>query len=371
MYCFITNYPNKKMSFRVIAVGLLLVIVVGAYIGYTMTPHQNLQPAASQLDEKKALDVIDQTMPADESGNATGGAIASNDEFGNDSEIGKPCTSDSDCKLPYSYAVLSSCPYEMRCTNGSCEVFCPWDENQNGSEDAEVEPPEPVLTLFWGEGCPHCAEEKEFLDGIKDTYPDLDIVMYEVKHNDYNLALFMEWCSNWGVGCDTVPMTFIGDTAFTNFMNYDGTFIYHSTEHAYLGYKNQIENAIREVLGMPLENASDWKAGISISASTDKGMYYSKDPMNITVVVRSAQYVSDCTVGVKGLKGKSGFYVNSKKSVDLNKGNTAVLFEETAPRCFGCGGFSPGEYEIRAWVENGRKVIRDVNITVEIMEEDG
>jgi len=49
-------------------------------------------------------------------------------EFGNDSEIGKPCESDSDCKLPMSYAILSSCPYQMRCTDGACEVFCPTDE---------------------------------------------------------------------------------------------------------------------------------------------------------------------------------------------------------------------------------------------------
>jgi len=49
--------------------------------------------------------------------------------FGNDSEIGKPCTNKSDCMLPWSYAIRSSCPYDMRCREGKCEVFCPWNES--------------------------------------------------------------------------------------------------------------------------------------------------------------------------------------------------------------------------------------------------
>ena len=49
-------------------------------------------------------------------------------EFGDDTEIGKSCSVDSDCKLPMSYALLSHCPYEMKCVDNECTVICPWDE---------------------------------------------------------------------------------------------------------------------------------------------------------------------------------------------------------------------------------------------------
>ena len=39
------------------------------------------------------------------------------------------------------------------------------------------------LYLFHSETCPHCKEEIEYLDTIKDDYPNLDIVKYEVSNN--------------------------------------------------------------------------------------------------------------------------------------------------------------------------------------------
>jgi len=56
-------------------------------------------------------------------------SVGPDEVFGNDSEIGKPCVVNSDCKLPFSYAAISRCPYEIRCAQNKCEAFCPWDEN--------------------------------------------------------------------------------------------------------------------------------------------------------------------------------------------------------------------------------------------------
>ncbi|MFH1721186.1 MAG: hypothetical protein ABH950_01130 [Candidatus Altiarchaeota archaeon] len=44
--------------------------------------------------------------------------------FGNDSEIGKSCSEDSDCLLPGSYAVQSWCQFYMKCLKGNCQVMC-------------------------------------------------------------------------------------------------------------------------------------------------------------------------------------------------------------------------------------------------------
>jgi thiol-disulfide isomerase/thioredoxin len=40
-----------------------------------------------------------------------------------------------------------------------------------------------VVTLFWGEGCPHCEKEKEFLNGLVRKHPGLTVKDYEVWRN--------------------------------------------------------------------------------------------------------------------------------------------------------------------------------------------
>jgi S-layer protein (TIGR01567 family) len=51
--------------------------------------------------------------------------------FGDDTEINKSCSVDSDCKLPGSYAKRSDCPYEMKCIDYKCTVICPWLEKSS------------------------------------------------------------------------------------------------------------------------------------------------------------------------------------------------------------------------------------------------
>jgi len=34
------------------------------------------------------------------------------------------CSSDNDCKLPFEYAIRSSCPYQNKCLNGFCTIIC-------------------------------------------------------------------------------------------------------------------------------------------------------------------------------------------------------------------------------------------------------
>ena len=69
-----------------------------------------------------------------------------------------------------------------------------------------------TLYLFYGDGCPHCANEKIFLDSIKDSYDNLDIVMYEVWKNPENQKLLEQVKSELGIQRSGVPVTIIGDT---------------------------------------------------------------------------------------------------------------------------------------------------------------
>src|SRR5690606_24940897 len=48
------------------------------------------------------------------------------------------------------------------------------------------------LVLFWGDGCPHCAAEKEWLEQAREDYPDLEVHEYEVWYDEANRALLIE-----------------------------------------------------------------------------------------------------------------------------------------------------------------------------------
>jgi cytochrome c biogenesis protein CcdA len=79
-------------------------------------------------------------------------------------------------------------------------------------------PDEPVvLIVFWGQGCPHCAEEFEFLDGLGAEFPDLEIVSYEVRYHRNNWDLFVESMDELGLKPRAVPTTILGDLVWEGF----------------------------------------------------------------------------------------------------------------------------------------------------------
>jgi thiol-disulfide isomerase/thioredoxin len=80
---------------------------------------------------------------------------------------------------------------------------------------ADTEPP--VLTLFWGQGCPHCEAEWEFLDELGSEYPDLEIVGYEVWHDPENREIFVETMAGFGLEPRAVPTTVLGDRIWQGF----------------------------------------------------------------------------------------------------------------------------------------------------------
>lgn len=67
-----------------------------------------------------------------------------------------------------------------------------------------------TLTLFYGEGCPHCAAEIEFLlDEIAPTYPTLAMQAYEVWGNEANRAVMVQAAQAYGFDPGAVPVTII------------------------------------------------------------------------------------------------------------------------------------------------------------------
>jgi len=67
-----------------------------------------------------------------------------------------------------------------------------------------------VVYFFWGDGCPHCAHQKPFMENLTQKYPQLEIKAYEVWNNPENAKLFEEMAKAYGIRASGVPMTFIG-----------------------------------------------------------------------------------------------------------------------------------------------------------------
>lgn len=66
------------------------------------------------------------------------------------------------------------------------------------------------IYFFWGQGCPHCAQEKPFLEKMKEKYPHLVVKDFEVYYSKENQELFQKVAQAYNTQAEGVPTTFIG-----------------------------------------------------------------------------------------------------------------------------------------------------------------
>ncbi len=72
---------------------------------------------------------------------------------------------------------------------------------------------EPVTVYFFhGDGCPHCAEEEEFLDVLEER-DDVEVKRFEVWHNADNRAILSKAADALGATFNGVPITIVGERA--------------------------------------------------------------------------------------------------------------------------------------------------------------
>jgi len=74
-----------------------------------------------------------------------------------------------------------------------------------------------IINYFWGEGCPHCAEAKPFLDQLEKNKSNLEIRRYEVWNSKENAKLLGEVGRHLNVNIGGVPFFVIGDKYVVGF----------------------------------------------------------------------------------------------------------------------------------------------------------
>ena len=126
--------------------------------------------------------------------------------------------------------------------------------------DEKTEDEKINIYFFFGDGCPHCANEEKFLEFLEDKYGDYyNLYTYETWYNSDNLSLMKKVKEIMGDNVNNaVPYTIIGDTS-------------------YLGYNDsvgeKIEGKVKEYHGLLSEDESvvyRFKEKIPILGEIDK-----------------------------------------------------------------------------------------------------
>ena len=87
------------------------------------------------------------------------------------------------------------------------------------------------------------------------------------------------------------------------------------------------------------------------SLSTDKELYHSNEPMNITLEISSSNKIDNVTVNVFGIKDRMDNYrINRLETVNLTNGINFFTYSYITPPCYGCAGIDAGMHDITAIV---------------------
>ena len=102
-----------------------------------------------------------------------------------------------------------------------------------------------VINLFYGDGCPHCKKEEEFLNELKGKYDNIEIKKYEVWYNKDNQELLTKVKKSLGKNNSYVPFTVIDDKSLVGFSDE-----YKDTILEYVNYctKNECVDHVKNVI---------------------------------------------------------------------------------------------------------------------------
>ena len=96
-------------------------------------------------------------------------------------------------------------------------------------------------------------------------------------------------------------------------------------------------------------NLSVIKDGVDIMAKSDKGVYRSQDPIEVSITIYSAYNISDCFVRAYGIENTFGTdKMRQSTKTDITEGENSFTLRDRIPSCYSCDFIEPGEFEIIA-----------------------
>ncbi|MGI6324659.1 MAG: hypothetical protein ACOXZS_01775 [Bacilli bacterium] len=111
------------------------------------------------------------------------------------------------------------------------------------------------IYFFWGNGCPHCENEKEVLAELKKEYP-ITIYDYEVWYNKENQELLDKVGEYFDININGAPFTVIGNNYFVGFSTVQGPAELERLIKYYLD--NNCRDMVGELLGVVKEGETGY-----------------------------------------------------------------------------------------------------------------
>jgi glutaredoxin len=103
--------------------------------------------------------------------------------------------------------------------------------------------------FFHSKTCPHCAQQKPFMEYIDKHNEGVKLYVYEVNEHP---QIWRDFLTKHQIKSAAVPRTLIGEKLFIGYSETDGELEYNPVYVGYIGYKNQIVKAIESELGASL-----------------------------------------------------------------------------------------------------------------------
>lgn len=103
-----------------------------------------------------------------------------------------------------------------------------------------------TLYLFFGNGCPHCADAKTYLASIQSEYPKMEVIGYEVFDDDANATLWQSVKKTLKSDSQGVPFIVIGERYLTGFAEYRKADITAALDY-YLAHPNEYVDVVAAV----------------------------------------------------------------------------------------------------------------------------
>lgn len=133
--------------------------------------------------------------------------------------------------------------------------------------------------FFWGDGCPHCAEEEQYLTEALNRLP-ISVHSFETWYNNDNKVIYERMAEAYGFEANYVPATFIGDQYWIGFSEQ----IQVEIEQKLQSYAADPAKAPDAASGILIRNSNTFAPDPNYSGPIEKPVQEQANTLNLPVL---------------------------------------------------------------------------------------
>lgn len=105
------------------------------------------------------------------------------------------------------------------------------------------------IILFYSDNCPHCHNQLRWMAQVQSDFPDVTFRRFEIEASNSraNQRYFSDVMAAYASSPVGWPRTVVGDRLFIGFAPREGGLVFDDRYQAWVGYQNQLYDAIAEL----------------------------------------------------------------------------------------------------------------------------